>query len=566
MQTIHELSESVRSKIAAGEVIERPAYIVKELAENAIDAGADSIRVDIEGGGIAKIIVTDNGIGMGRQDILLSAKRYTTSKITHEDDLTRVRTMGFRGEALASIAAVSKLIVRSRLSTTLTGYELQVENGQPQLSKKGMPRGTQIIVQQIFSSVPARQKFLKSADAEYRLISELLMRYALAFPEIALEFIHDGRRVFYYKKMDQPDRVRQVFGEEVMAYMIPIEGVYDYLTIHGYIARPQLSSRTLKNELLFVNKRFVHEPLVSTIIKRTYGTLLEPGRHPYAVLFLTIPHQLLDVNVHPRKESIHFVDIGMVTESLKEIIEQGLTKEELYFIDKRWSGKGAEFQEEWRIRQGGTETKTAKQLRNTVQERDSLLKKTMTKPLTQYHHLYIVVETEQGFLFVDQHAAHERILYEKLLVAYDEEKEKSDQIQLSKPIHLSLSPHEYAILKESGEVMKKLGFMYDLSPSQVLIQTVPAVWEERDAGMMFRDLFDEFNEVEDITSMDTFSRKMITYLACRSAVKAGDPLEEKEMRELLSELQKVKNPYTCPHGRPIQVEIELQYVNRLFKR
>jgi DNA mismatch repair protein MutL len=540
MQTIHELPKNLQSKIAAGEVIERPAYIVKELIENALDAHSSMIRVEIEEGGTTKVAVTDNGHGMSKEDVMISHQRHTTSKMLREDDLTRIKTMGFRGEALASIAAIATLTVRSRQQDESIGYELRVENGQERFLKKGMPKGTQVIVQNIFSLIPARQKFLKKAEVEYRLVSELMMRYALAFPEVEFEFYHDGKQMFHYKKMTHKQRMASVLGEEVMEYMIPISGEYDYLRFEGYISKPQLSSQTTRKEFFFVNERFIYEPLFSQAVKKTYGTLLEPGRHPHIVLFMNIPHQLIDVNVHPRKETIHFIDTGMALESLKEVVKEALEKAELYFVDRRWDRRG-DFEKEWRIREGGTQTKGGKRLKKQLIEKDSLLKEASKKTLTQYHNVYIVSESERGFLFIDQHAAHERILYEKLVSSYDEEAKKNESISLDEPVTLNISPHEYAILKEFRPQMENYSLIYELTPKTMVVTTIPVLWEDRDVIEMMRAFLDELIENDGVMYMDIFTKKMITYIACRSAVKAGDPLTEDQMRRILEELNETSS-------------------------
>lgn len=307
MRTIHELTESLKSKLAAGEVIERPAYIVKELLDNAIDAGSKNIRIDLEGSGLQKILVSDDGEGMSREDLEMCFKRYTTSKILHEDDLTRIHSMGFRGEALSSIAAVAKVTIQSRLRDEVAGHKLLLEKGEiEELTVKGMPVGTQVKVEQIFSTVPARHKFLKSEQTEYRHILDIIYRYILAFPEIRFEVFHGEKQVYLLVKTTREERIKALLSDDIFSYLLPFQFHHEYISLEGYTSKPQVSYKNPRNIHVFINNRAVNNTLFIGVIKEIYGTLLEPTSYPHLILFISIPSHLVDVNVHPRKEDVHF--------------------------------------------------------------------------------------------------------------------------------------------------------------------------------------------------------------------------------------------------------------------
>jgi DNA mismatch repair protein MutL len=566
MSVIHELSEEVRTQIAAGEVIERPAYIVKELVENAIDAGATKIIVKADDGGLSKIIVADDGRGMERVDLELCYKPFTTSKITTFDDLTHVVSMGFRGEALASIAAVSTLTIRSRMKDMLFGNEIVIKDGIFQgISKKGMPVGTQVVVDRIFESVPARHKFVSSGKSEYRLLVELMMRYGLSYPDIEIEFIHDGKQVSYYKKNAKEVRLKEVVGIEIAEFLLPLSYEKDQITIDGYISKPQLSYSSARNQYIFINNRFIKISSIVSSIRDSYSTLLEPSRHPFVVLYISLPPHYIDINVHPRKEKAHFYDEKSVFEALRESVKKVLASEKMYYYDKRWEKKSTEKPIEWHIRDGGTNTYAGALLKEELPSTSSLLAPTEKVSLFQYHNLYIILETKKGLLFIDQHAAHERIIYERLLESWKKRKESQSSYILEKPLKMLLNAVEVAAISEHFSYFGQMGFCIDLKENSIIIRAVPEIWKDREIKSLIRGLVDELSEKTSI-EIDTVSRKMIAYIACRSAIKAGDKLTVPEMEQLLEKLNNVENKATCPHGRPIQVEMPLSYLHRLFKR
>ncbi len=566
MKTIYELSSEVQTKIAAGEVIERPAYIVKELIDNAIDAQSKKIIIHIEEGGRGKIMVTDDGAGMSREDLEICFKRYTTSKLKSVQDLSNIKTMGFRGEALASIATVSRVTIRSRENSAQSGGEVVIENGLLKENiLKGMPTGTRVIVENIFSKFPGRQKFLKSKESEYRLIFDIIIHFVLAFPEIRFEFASGNSKILLFPVSSIEDRVKDVISSEVFPFLIPFEFEKDYIKISGFTSKPQLTYKSTRNLYTFLNKRFIHESYIFSAIKESYGTLLEPTRNPHLILFITIPHQLVDVNVHPRKETVHFIDSEMVTNVIKTGIQKALESANLRFLDRRWNGNGAT-QEVWQIRSGETKTETAKFLKRNVIAKNQLEFFSKNKTYYQLHNLYIVTESDEGILLFDQHAVHERILYEELYKNYNKSIKKKDIFTLKVPYIFNLSPIEKSAIEEFQEVLSDFGFSFEVNNGVGELLNVPLLLKDHDPKIVIKEILDEIIEKGSRATFETIPQKMLTYLSCRGAVKAGDALTQKQCEELIQKLQNVKNPFTCPHGRPTQVAIDIQYVHTLFKR
>lgn len=565
MKTIHELPKELQAKLAAGEVIERPAYIVKELVDNALDAGAKNIRIDVEKSGLQKIVVTDDGRGMSKEDLEICFKQFTTSKIFFEEDLNTIETMGFRGEALSSISAIAQLTIRSRKYSEIGGNEALIEKGQlKKLSPKGMPVGTQVIVEDIFSSVPARKKFLKSEMAEYRSILDIIFRYALAFPEVRFDVFHEGKKVQLLIPNTLANRLAELFSQDQTQYFLPIQLQHDYFTIKGFISKPQLSYKSSRHIYHFVNKRFFTDHEITRDIKDVYGTLLEPAYYPHVVLFIDIPFHLVDVNVHPRKEEVHFTNKDMILEGVQEAVRQALSSADLRFYDKRWSGDDKEF-EQWQIRDGGTDTYAAKKLKKVI--KDTVLNTISTNDsLFQFHNLYIAVPTKKGVIFFDQHAVHERILYEKLQHSLQEEIKAGQHVKLEKPKKYTINPKEKTLLEEYNMLLSEIGFDFVIEDDEITFISVPQLLHDQDVSVILRQVLDALFEKGERISFEVLHHKMIAYLACRSAVKAGDYLSSEQCRDLIEQLKKTENPYSCPHGRPTQVEIGLDYFHKLFKR
>jgi len=563
MGIIHHLSDHLINQIAAGEVIERPVYILKELLDNALDASAKSISIKLTGFGMDAIEVIDDGIGMTREDILLSYLRHTTSKIYEEDDLHNIQSFGFRGEALSSIAAVCRLSIASRVIDQIAGYRVVMENGS-KIDERiiPMPQGTAVSVSHIFSKTPARRKFLRSGQTEYRQILTLIESYALSFPEIRFQIFHNGKSVSTYPVTENfEERLLSILPEAVMKELIPMKKDQEYLTVSGYISKPQLSYKTTKQYFLFLNGRPIRDSIISAALKDAYGTLLSPTDYPYVILYLEVPAHLVDVNVHPRKEEVTFMQPKEVYQSVYDSVVESLNAQNLRFYDRRWQNN--EDASDLQLRDGGTQTYAAQKLKEEVLGSP---KSFDTKDLLQIHNTYILLQATGGLLLIDQHAAHERVLYERFLEAYERGLTKKDLYVFSKPKLLDFSVQEQQTAKEYQKRLTEFGIDLRIEKDKWHLYSIPDLMKDRNPQPLLRELLELFQKDADTNLVDSYAHKMVTYLSCRSAIKAGDPLTKKQMRELIDELKEVKNPYTCPHGRPLQVSVDLKTINAMFKR
>jgi DNA mismatch repair protein MutL len=554
MQKIFPLSSDVIAKIAAGEVIERPAYAVKELVENAIDAKADSIIIHIADSGLKKIVVIDNGEGMSAEDISECFKPHTTSKLSAEEQLHAVRTMGFRGEALSSIASISNMLIKSKTATDVAGTQVELQNGSVKnISPIGMPIGTSITVDNLFYSVPARKKFLKGKRTEFRHILDVISHIALAHPAIRFVLTHNSKTIFDLPKTtDNSSRVEKFIGQTVFEHLLPITYTDQYVGFTGFLAKPQVVTRTANKQYLFVNQIKIADKLISQAVKEAYGNLLEATASPIYILFLTIPPEVIDVNVHPRKEQVRFLNKDSLFGTIKKAVSENLTKNNLTFLNL-----------DWKIRDGQTKSYAGQLLKQLVLS-DAALLTTREKnaEIQQIHNLYLLTPTKQGLLIVDQHAAHERVLYQEFLKAYAKEKSKTEIYKLPKPESINLSMTETEALEEQKNELQKLGFTFN----EEKLTTVPKLFKDWDYQKLITDMLEDILEEKSIADIGQQENKMLAYLACRSAVKAGDPLTKDQMKKLLDKLEKTENNATCPHGRPVRVAVNLVALNRMFKR
>ncbi len=404
MQKIHQLPPDIIAKIAAGEVIERPSFAVKELIENAIDANATDITIYIKQGGLGKIMMIDNGVGMSKEDVALAIQHHTTSKLHDAEDLVGISTFGFRGEALSSLAAVSDVTIRSREKGEASGNEIIIEHGKVvSLHPIGTPYGTTIIAENLFADIPARKKFLKSTATEFRHIIDVVAQQALTYPDIGFHLFHNKRRAIDVPaKQASNERIAQIMGKNVYKQLIPFSLHESYVRVAGFIAHPQLNAPNSSKQFLFINNRPIKDRLIAGTIKSAYGTLLDTASHPIAVLFIKLPYEMVDVNVHPQKTLVHMFNMPFVLKQITTAIQQTLQEKNLLFYDKKTFGSTF----------ANTSTFAALELKDAIDTRLSIVEKDIS--YFQLHTIYIVVPTEKGFLLVDQHAAHERILYEKL--------------------------------------------------------------------------------------------------------------------------------------------------------
>jgi DNA mismatch repair protein MutL len=558
MKRITTLSSHITAKIAAGEVIERPAYAVKELIENALDANSSDIYIEIENSGLDKITVIDNGEGIHSEDILLSFLPHTTSKIHSEDELHAIKTLGFRGEALSSIAAISQLTIQSRQEKDISGTKVVVlSNELLDLQPIGMPYGTKVVVEQLFGSVPVRKKFLKSARTEFRNIVDIVTDTALISPSVGFELMHNNKQLFKLPKNQQlKERIATLLGDSLIQNSIPFSFDESYLQASGFLGKPQISFSGSSKVFLFVNNRRVYDPLIISSIKDAYSNLLEKYTYPFVLLSLRVPFELVDVNIHPRKEQVKFTDPHLVALSLIKGLKQTLEENNLTFYNISWKS-------------GLTKTPIATQLRKELEHVDiaQLAHIKNESEISQIHNLYLVVETAQGLMMIDQHAAHEAVLFENLKQKYLEKKHDNQTVQLPQAIFIELSVSEMQVLQEFEDYFINLGFIIEeFGSNTIKISGVPAFFESFDMRALFAEILADFVNQDFPKEIDERSLKMLAYLACRSAIKSGETLTLDQRKKLIDSLEEHHFTYTCPHGRPVKIEFSLRELDTLFKR
>jgi DNA mismatch repair protein MutL len=588
---IKVLPAEVSAKIAAGEVVERPASVVKELVENAIDAGATEIKVEMRQGGIRLMRVMDNGCGIPCDEVELAFARHSTSKLESASDLARVSTLGFRGEALASIAAVARVTLISRTAQESVGTQVKVENGAiVGREGKGCPQGTIVTVENLFYNIPARRKFLRREVTEAGHISQLVSRYALAYPELRFSLLTDGRLAFQSTGSGKLyDVLVKVYGLEAAQQMLPVEsgsgepraeGSQTDIRVHGYISSPSLHRSNRQYLTFFVNRRWVQDRSLSYAASEAYHTLLPTGRYPIVVLNVNLDPAEVDVNVHPTKREVRFRRGNEVFAAVQKAVRRVLTESSpLPTVASRphLVGPSAEGPSLWgqprRLTGVGGERRPLGQLAMEVQRTAGDALPTTVTPqlrprlpmlrvLGQLGQTYIIAEGPGGMYLIDQHAAHERVLYERFTAECDRMAVVSQQ--LLTPLPLELTPRQYATVAEHLEALTELGFEIEpFGGETYLLRAVPAALERGDIGQAVAEILDDLAE-EGIG--ETREEKALISVVCHSAVRAGQTLSMEEMRDLVRQLEETSLPHTCPHGRPTMIHLSAEQLAREFGR
>jgi DNA mismatch repair protein MutL len=638
---IEILPEDLVDKIAAGEVVERPASVVKELVENSIDSGAKNISVEIKKGGIKFIRVTDDGSGMDEKNSELAFRRHGTSKISSVDDLYRINTLGFRGEALPSIASVSFLDMLTRTKESVSGTRIRIEGGAVKDKKEaGAPVGTSIIVREIFYSVPARRKFLKSVLTETRHIIDLLTRFAIVYPEISFKLTSDQRELFDFKARESlKQRVADVFGKNQTGKMVEMQRAGHEPHVVGFLGKPEIARSNRAELYLFVNRRPITSRTLYHAVQIGFGELLPKGKFPFAIVFIEIDPGLVDVNVHPTKSEVRFSDErgmhDLVYSKIKEcltspevmpiiepmekgvipsepsvdkksrpgfekpmmpvpprsergdhvISESSRTKEEDIIQEsflKRDSVKpGQEVTKGESTKQGEVEPAgrdsapakgevrmtTGEELRTTREEKLGTTKEKKTEvegmKLWQLADTYILSQLKGNLMVLDQHAAHERILYEEAMRNLTDRPASSQQVLF--PAVMELSPKEFQILEQHKELIGKLGFGFKhFGGRSVLVTAVPSLIKGKSGELFLKEILTQLEEEEKVEKDRV--KAVAKSFACHGSVKAGDRLTQEEMNSLIRQLFTTEEPYSCPHGRPTVVKISIDELNKKFGR
>ncbi|MFQ6613707.1 MAG: DNA mismatch repair endonuclease MutL [Fidelibacterota bacterium] len=589
---IAPLSTELRNKISAGEVVERPASAVKELVENSLDAGARSIRVVLEQGGNRLIQVTDDGSGIVPEELSLAFQRYTTSKISAFDDLYAIRTMGFRGEALASIASVSRVEVLSSTDGN-QGARLTIEDGNT-IGPESAPaiQGTSIAVRDLFFNTPARKKFLKSPRTEFRKVVEALKRLALAHPEVSLTLIHDEKTILDIPPHDLRSRIDALFDPTYSRSLLDVDIEKGDYRITGFVGNLNLVRSRPGEQFLFLNRRFIKDRLLNSAVYSAYQSLVKRGEFPFFALNLRIPSDQIDVNVHPMKIEVRFRDEWRIyhvlknglMERLSEILETApdFQPQSFHSVPETRSfdfgghaarpaamppatasaGAHGDFSP---TSQGleSTVVKRAVDYASHLAGRKGPQPEIATDSIWQVHNKYILSQINSGLVIIDQHVAHERILYEEALAAMETRPMTSQTLLF--PEHLQFSPDELSRLLEILPRLEKLGFKLVSEPDQsIRVEAVPAVLGWGNEKQVIRNILDA--TLTDGNSYGSELENFAASFACHAAIKAGDPLTQDEMQELVNRLFGTKHPYYCPHGRPIIVQLTLDELDRRFER
>lgn len=600
------LDENTANRIAAGEVIERPASVIKELVENSIDAGADRISIEIKNGGISYIKVTDNGSGIEADDVEIAFERHATSKIKKPDDLVSITTLGFRGEALASIAAVSNVQLKTKTKNSDHGMYIEISAGVVKdIWQAGCPAGTAITVKDLFFNTPARYKFLKKDSTEAGYITDLIERLALGNPGISFSLSSGAGTVFRTPgNRDLKSAIFSVYGKETADSLNEVMYNDEFITIKGFIGKPELSRSNRNHQSLFINNRYVKSRLVSNAVEEAYKTYMMKERFPFYVLNLELNPCLVDVNVHPNKMEIRFSNEHDIYRSVFNAINTTLTTrtvlrkpfydhgDDISNSDARLKTPSPEFSQQALeypavkdIQQASVyedisfqservkETELSYVNDNANPKHGSVYQANETDDdriypeaiiAGQLFDTYILLQQGESLIMIDQHAAHERIMYEKLLSAYKSRQVISQLLAIPEVVDLTTSEHAFVL--DNTDFFQSIGFKYeDFGNNSIVLRGIPFEYKNVGPGQFFIETIDMAISREK-KEPAAIADEILYTIACKAAVKANKRLYEEEIRVLLKELAAVANPFSCPHGRPTAIRITKRDIEKMFKR
>ena len=629
MDSIKQLPANLVSKIAAGEVIERPASLCKELLENSIDAQATFIDIEVADGGKRLVRVTDDGAGIAAEDLALAVAPHATSKLAGEDDLYAIQTMGFRGEALASIGAVSQLRVVSRRPDESAGAWVDVDGGRiGAVQAVGCPPGTTVEVRNLFFNTPARRKFLRTHTTEMGHITEQLSRIALAHPRVGFSVQHSGRTVKQLPTgQGRLDRIGAFFGPELAESLIHIDRDERGVRIAGWVGRPQQSRATARWQYVFVNGRYVRDRFLAHAIKEAYRSLIEPSRFPPVFLFVELDPSAIDVNVHPTKIEVRWRDSNLVHSQVLSTIREALRQTDMTpqvragsspasepDSDRAAEERPGQADQQHRVRQAIADyfrrqaptqrhmpfappeprsprdvaepqaprvpqparprptADAPRQAPRRTPTQDRQIEPAAPEPpearsraAVQLHNAYLVAETEDGIVIVDQHALHERVLYEQIHSRLAAGTLQSQRLLL--PETVRATPEQISAAQENAELLDKLGIeVTAFGPDTLAVQSFPGLLANLDVSEFTRDLLDRLSEHEGPANSEELLQDVMQLMACKAAVKAGEPLKPEEVEALMAQRDLAERSSTCPHGRPTSLRLTMQDLQKQFKR
>jgi len=576
---INLLSEDLQNKISAGEVVERPSSVVKELLENSLDAGSSHIDIVIEQGGNQLIQVRDDGKGIPKNQLPLAIKRFHTSKISKLGDLFTISSLGFRGEALASIASVAQLSIISSNGSG-EGAELSINNGRlGELTPAANINGTQVTIRDLFYNTPARRKFLKAPRTEGRKIIEMVRRFGLSRPNIGFSLIVDGKKVIDIFPEELDERIGSLFDNTYKANLIPIQISKAEYTFTGFVGNLNLIRKRFGEQFIFMNGRYIKDRLLNSAVYSSYQSLVKRGEYPFFVINIQIPYEQVDVNVHPMKTEVRFHDEWRVyhvlksgvSNSLSEILNtipnfQKISSESKSFFQSIPEQSSLNFDSTGlpgSARSNLEKTDRAKTYASNIVSFDNSNEDFNIEKIWQVHRKYIISEINSGLVVIDQHVAHERVLYEECLQAF-ESKTISSQTLLF-PEEIEFSKDEYDILLEIFPYLKQIGFkIKEGENSNIIVEATPADISWGDEKRIIKEIIDEF--ISTRKTYSSYKEALAASFACKAAVKAGDQMENDEMVILINRLFSTEHPYYCPHGRPIIVQLSLEELDKRFER
>jgi DNA mismatch repair protein MutL len=585
MPAIRVLPELLINQIAAGEVVERPASVLKELLENSLDAGASAIEVELESGGIGRVRVSDDGGGIAREELGLALARHATSKVASLDDLEHVESLGFRGEALASIAAVSRLTLTSRTPDGRHAWRIEATgeaSSEPQPASA--PAGTTVDVRDLYFNTPARRKFLRTEATEFAHCEEVFRRSAMARPDRAFTLSHNGRAVWRLPPQPLPARVRALLGDEAGRALLPLDDSAGSLRLHGYVASPAFSRAGRDQQYLFVNRRFVRDRLLAHAVREAFHDVLHHERQPAYVLYLELDPALVDVNVHPTKIEVRFRDPRAVHQFVFHALNRALSQTRAGAAESfvASEAESAPTPAQWpshppQIRMAltaGEPTTFYDTLFGRPEQAGSALAPRSAEAgespllgfaLAQLSGVYVLAQNQHGLVVIDMHAAHERIMYEKLKTALDGERLSTQRLLI--PATLSVGALEAAAVQEHAAVLERLGFeMAALGPTTVVVRAVPSPLADADPVGLARDVLRDLVEFGPTRVLTERRDELLATMACHAAVRANRALSVPEMNALLREMEATERSGQCNHGRPTWAQVTLAELDKLFLR
>ncbi|MBI2418153.1 MAG: DNA mismatch repair endonuclease MutL [Ignavibacteriales bacterium] len=622
MGKITILPEQIANKIAAGEVVQRPESVVKELLENAIDAGSTKVELIIKRAGKVLIQVIDNGEGMSEDDAIISIQKHATSKIKTYDDLNAIRTLGFRGEALSAISAVSQLEIKTETMQDEIGTWLRIDGGTEIIVEKGsFPKGTSIAIKNLFFNTPARRNFLRSDATELKHIVDTFNKIAMSYHNVHMQMYIDDDVILNYPAGQQAERIAQVFGDAIYKSLFKVEEITDYLSVTGYIGKPSLLKKNKGDQYLFINNRFVQSKQVNHAVFTAYENILEKGEYPFFILFITLNPEKIDINVHPSKLEVRFENEKDIYAFILTVVKKGLSEYDLVpnlsfsqdsfsdTIPTRFDPSVQVTRNDFSDRPSFVKRPPA-EIRISDQEIDAIFgslnrhaeirtsedgtlpplpfdfpapqepqvqtRVVQSSPpvndeiapdvfLVQLQNKYILTPIKTGLMVIDQHVAHERIMYEKALHMFDMNLPMSQQLLFPKTVQLD--PGMYLTIKEIYEYLFKLGFEIKFfSKNTIAIEGVPPELKSGNEEEVLLGIADEYINNQKVKKITDIKDNLAKSYSCKSAIKAGEKLDDRVMRLLIDELFSTSMPYVCPHGRPIVLKISVDEFDKRFGR